>query len=237
MTNEELQGSPVEPNADTGHGEAPPTADEQIALSVVTMGLVVELEDLSPAALVSDVINRVRREAATDWSDIAVLLRSGDGEPKSLNPHDSLRAAGVQSGDTLIFASSAHWGSGWQEVALFLGTSASAGVIGGAAYDLLKSTLHAMAARWQQRRGSTATPSLDQYEALRIAQACLSGSVGVEDPQQLTAVSIRPDSATTKGAVTWIVTFMLPDRSVEAKVSVPAEGPERTMILLDHRPR
>ena len=237
MTNEDLQGSPVEPDPETGHGETPPTVDEQVALSVVTMGLVVELKDVSPAALVCDVINRVRREAATDWSDVAVLLRSGDGEPKTLLPHQSLRAAGVQSGDTLIFASSATWGSGWQEVVLFLGTSASAGVIGGAAYDLLKSTLHAMAARWQQRHGSTAAPSLDRYAALRIAQACLSGSVGVEDPRQLTAVSIRPDSATTNDAVTWIVTFMLPDRSVEVKVSVPAEGPEHTMMLLDHRPR
>lgn len=236
MTNEDLQGSPEERDADTGHGEAPPTADEQITLSVLTMGLVIELKDVSPAALVSEVINRVRREAATDWSDIAVLLRSDDGEPRTLSPHQSLRAAGVQSGDTLIFAFPVALGSGWQEVALFLGTSASAGVVGGAAYDLLKSTLHAMAARWQQRRGSTATPSLDRYEALRIAQACLSGSVGVEDPRQLTAVSIRPDSSTTNDAVTWIVTFTLPDRSVEAKVSVPDEGPEHTMILLDHRP-
>lgn len=237
MTNEDLQGAPLEQDAETGHGAAPPTADEQIALSVVTMGLVVEFEDVSPAALVSEVINRVRREAATDWSGIAVLLRSGDSEPRTLSPHQSLRAAGVRSGDTLIFAASATWGSGWQEVALFFGTSASAGVVGGAAYDLLKSTLHEMTARWQQRRGSTATPSLDRYEALRIAQACLSGSLGVEDPRQLTAVSIRPDSATTNGPVTWTVTFVLPDRSVEVKVSVPAEGPVHTMILLDHRPR
>jgi hypothetical protein len=94
-----------------------------------------------------------------------------------------------------MFASLATWGSSWQEVALFLGTSASAGVVGGAAYDLLKSTIHAMTARWQQRLGSTANPSLYRYQPLRIAQACLSGSLGVEGPRQLTAVSIRPDNA------------------------------------------
>jgi hypothetical protein len=212
------------------------TADEYISLSVVTIGLVAKLEHVSLAATVAEVVNRVRREAATDWSDIAVILRSGSGEPRTLSHHESLREAGVKSGDTLVFAHSVTWGSGWQEVALFMGTSASAGVIGGAAYDLLKSTLRAMAGRWQKHRSSTSAPSLSRDEALRIAQACLSISAGIEDPRDLRALSIAPDATSSGGSETWIVSFILPDRSVEVKVSVPAEGPEHAMVLIDHRP-
>jgi hypothetical protein len=153
VDNEDKESSPLEQADKARHEEPVPPADEYISLSVVTTGLVVELEHVSSAATVAEVVNRIRREAATDWSE-AIILRRGSKALRALSPDESLRGAGVQSGDTLIFTPSATWGSGWQEVALFLGTSASAGVVGGAAYDLLKSTLRAMTARWQKQSQS-----------------------------------------------------------------------------------
>jgi hypothetical protein len=72
---------------------------------VVTIGLVVELEDVSLATLVSEVIDRVRREAAIDGSGV-LIRQPADGEPQVLSPQQSLREARVKSGDRLILTPS-----------------------------------------------------------------------------------------------------------------------------------
>jgi hypothetical protein len=73
-------------------------------------------------------------------------------------------------------------------------------------------------------------------EALQIAQSCLSLSTRIEDQEDLKAVSVRHKVADDGGPEMWVVTFVLPDRSVEVKVSVPDEGPEQSMVFLDHQP-
>jgi hypothetical protein len=212
-------------------------ADERISLTVATMGHVTQLDAISRETTVAEVVDRVRREAAIDWDDIVITVRSGDSKVRAVSPKQTLCAAGVEAGDTLIFTSPVVWGSGWLEVAVFLGDSAAAGVVGAAAYDLLKATVRSTAARWRDRRGSTSAPSLSRDEALQIAQSCLSLSMRIEDRRDLKAVLIRHEAATNSAPEMWVVTFGLPDRSVEVKVSVPAEGPEHTMVLLDHHPR
>lgn len=236
MDRKETNGGHLDQPIGEGSAESLQEPDEYISLTVVTMGDVRELDHVSLGATVGEVIERVRREAAIDWSDILVTVRSGGPELRAVSPKQTLLEAGIAEGDTLIFTPSATWGSGWQEVAIYLGTSASAGVIGGAAYDLLKSTIKTLAARWQGHRGSDPAPSLSQDEALRIAHACLSLTTRIEDRGDLRVVSIRSEAARGSGSETWVVTFILPDRSVEVKVLVPEEGPEHTMVLLDHRP-
>ena len=231
MDNDQTESAPLE-RASTAGCEEP--VEDYISLSVATIGNVVKLEHVPLTATIAEVVNGVRREPLTDWNDVALILfRRGNREPQTLSPHQSLREAGVLSGDTLIHGYPIKLSSGWQEVGLFLATSAGAGVVGGAAYDLLKSTLRSAAGRWRERRAST-SPSLSRDEVLRIAQACLAMDSGIE-LQGLKAVSIGPDPTSRGGPETWVVCFMLPHQDLEVKVSVPADGPEHAMVFIDHQ--
>ena len=213
--------------------------EDYVSVSVVTLGSVVKLERVPLAATVAEVVNSVRGEPLTDWSEVSLgLSRPGRGEPQTLSPQQSLREAGVQSGDALIHAHPIRAASGWQEIGLFLASSAGAGVIGGAAYDLLKSTLRTAAKRWGKRQAETSASSLSRDEILRIAQACLAIDAGVGRPGDLKAVSIDRDPADSGGPETWIVSFTLPHKEVAVKISVPTDGPEHAMIFIDnHAPR
>jgi hypothetical protein len=216
---------------------SPPEAGEPISVTIVTMGQVRRLDDLSRKATVAEVAERVRRETAIDWDGVIVTVRSGDSALRVVSPQQTLREAGIATGDTLLLTPrSIVWGSGWQEVAVFLADSAAAGVVGAAATGLLKATIKSMSARWRERRGSSAIPSLSRDEAFRIAQSCLSLSTRIDDQRDLKAVSMRHEAAGDIGPEMWIFSFSLPDRWVEVKVLVPEEGPEHTMVLLDHRP-
>jgi hypothetical protein len=228
------EGVPLGGMPDAVLADPSATPGDCVSLSVLTPGSVVKLERVPLAATVAEVVNSVRGEPLTDWSEVALLLsRPGRGEPQKLSPQQSLGEAGVQPGDALIHAYTVQWGSGWQEIGLFLASSAGAGVIGGAAYDLLKSTLRTAARRWGKRRSATAASSLSRDEVLRIAQACLAIDAGVGRPGDLKAVSIDRDPTGSGGPEAWTVSFALPHREVALKISVPADGPEHAMIFID----
>lgn len=217
-----------------GTGEAVAAAEDSISMTVATPGNVVRLEHVPLTATVAEVVNSVRPEPVADWNEVGLLLhRPGREEPQRLSPEQSLGEAGVQAGDTLIHAYAARWGSGWREIATFLATSGSAGIVGGAAYDLLKVTVRRAVNRWRIQRGS-ASPSLSRDEVLRIAQACLSMDSGIE-LRDLRTVEIGLDRTGSGGPETWIVSFLLAHRQIEVKVSVPDDGPEHALVFIDHQ--
>jgi hypothetical protein len=95
-------------------------ADKGISLTVATMGHVTQLDAVSGESTVAEVVDRVRRETAMGWDDIVVTVRSGRSKLRVVSANETLRDAGIAFGDTLIFTQSFVWGSGWQEVAVFL---------------------------------------------------------------------------------------------------------------------
>lgn len=234
MDSEHDEGTALERAFGARSDEPVAAAEDSISITVTTFGSVVKLDHVPLTATVAELVDSVRREPVTDWNEVALLLhRPGREEPQTLSPRQSLREADVQSGDTLIHAYAVRWASGWQEVAFFLATSSSAGVVGGAAYDLLKSTVRRATGRWWRRQGS-ASPSLSRDEALRIAQACLSLDSGIE-LRDLRSVEIGLDRTSSGGPETWIVSFLLAHSQIEVKVSVPPDGPEHALIFIDHQ--
>ena len=86
-------------NINAGSPDAPGEDGNYVSVSVVTLGSVVKLERVPLTATVAEVVNSVRREPLTGWSEVSLgLSRPGRREPQTLSPQQALGEAGVQHG-------------------------------------------------------------------------------------------------------------------------------------------
>ena len=174
---------------------------------------------------------------------VVVDLILGDGRGKRIASSETLRDAGVSDGDHLAISTEATAGGGsvWVEVAAFLAAAVASGVAGNAAYDMLKSTVRSIAARWRKRRTDSNASTLRETEAISIAHACACLHLHIADPQQLNAVSARHNLSTSDNCDEWVITFrssifkLVRDVSVLVRSSQPEPEGIEVIVTTDFR--
>lgn len=209
------------------------SAAYEILTAVGPNGRIHELRSIPTTTTVAGIVSFILQESGYDAREGIAVVLYRDSRALALMSDQTLHEAGVRSGDRLqILFPAEQGGPAWLEVAKYLESQAAGGVIGGAAFGLLISTIHSVRARWRKLNTGRRLPDLEKAEAVEIAIACVCIKFNIDDPCKLVSLSAEHNQNANEWTILLRSNVIERFGGMEVRVKVSTTDPEQAQILI-----